>query len=60
MELIIGTIVIVTALVALAIVRVSRTASWWSVAKLAASTGSLKSCVEFIRYCELLQSNDRV
>jgi Na+-transporting NADH:ubiquinone oxidoreductase subunit NqrB len=60
MELIIGTVVIVAVLLALAVVRVNHIASWRSVAKLAASTGSLRSCVEFIRYCELLESNDHV
>jgi Na+-transporting NADH:ubiquinone oxidoreductase subunit NqrB len=52
MELIIGTIAIVAVLIALAAVRVSRIASWRSVAMIAASTGSLKACVDFIRYCE--------
>ena len=54
MELIIGTIVIVAVLIALAAVRVSRITSWRSVAMIAASTGSLKACVAFIRYCERL------
>jgi hypothetical protein len=57
MELIIGTIAIVAVLIALAVVRVSRIASWRSVALIAASTGSLKACVDFIRYCEQLQSH---
>jgi hypothetical protein len=55
MELIIGTIAIISVLIALAVVRVSRIASWQAVAMIAASTGSLKACVEFIRYCERLQ-----
>jgi Na+-transporting NADH:ubiquinone oxidoreductase subunit NqrB len=54
MEFIIGTIAIVAVLLALAVVRISRIASWRSVAMLLASTGSLKVCVEFIRYCERL------
>ena len=57
MELIIGTIVIVAVLITLAAVRVSRIASWRAVAMIAASTGSLKACVAFIRYCERLQAN---
>ena len=59
MELLIGTIAIVAVLIALAVVRVSRIASWRSVAMIAASTGSLKACVDFIRYCEQLQANDQ-
>ena len=55
MQLIIGTIAIVALLVALAAARVSRIASWRAVAMIAASTGSLKACVAFIRYCERLQ-----
>jgi hypothetical protein len=54
MELIIGTTAIATVLIALAAVRVSRIASWRAVAMIAASTGSLKACVDFIRYCERL------
>jgi len=57
MELIIGTIAIIAVLIALAAARVSRIASWRSVAMIAASTGSLKACVDFIRYCEQLQSH---
>ena len=57
MELIIGTVAIVAVLIALAIVRVSRIASWRSLAMIAASTGSLKACMDFIRYCEQLQSH---
>jgi hypothetical protein len=57
MELIIGTTAIATVLIALAAVRVSRIASWRAVAMIAASTGSLKACVDFIRYCERLQSD---
>ena len=55
MELIIGTIAIIAVLIALAVVRVSRIASWRAVAMIAASTGSLKACVAFIQYCEQLQ-----
>jgi hypothetical protein len=54
MELFVGTIAIVALLIALAAVRISRIASWHSVAMVAASTGSLKACVAFIRYCERL------
>jgi Na+-transporting NADH:ubiquinone oxidoreductase subunit NqrB len=54
MELIIGTIAIVAVLITLAAVRVSRIASWRSVAMIAASTGSLKACVAFIQHCERL------
>jgi FlaG/FlaF family flagellin (archaellin) len=54
MELIIGTIAIVAVLIILAAVRVSRIASWRSVAMIAASTGSLKACVDFVRYCDRL------
>jgi hypothetical protein len=55
MELIVGTIAIFAVVVILAAVRVSRIASWRAVAMIAASTGSLKACVAFIRYCEQLQ-----
>jgi len=54
MELIIGTIVIVAVLITLAAVRVSRIASWRSLAMVATSTGSLKACVDFVRYCDRL------
>ena len=57
MELIIGTIAIVAVLIILAVVRVSRIASWRAVAMIAASTGSLKACVDFIQYCEQLQGH---
>jgi hypothetical protein len=51
-QLIIGTIVIGVILMTLAAVRITRIASWRAVAMIAASTGSLRSCVAFIRYCE--------
>jgi Na+-transporting NADH:ubiquinone oxidoreductase subunit NqrB len=54
MELVIGTIAIVAILIALAAVRVSRIASWRSLAMVATSTGSLKACVDFVRYCDRL------
>jgi hypothetical protein len=54
MELIVGTLAIVLVLLVLAAVRVSRMASWRSVAQIALATGSLKACVEFIRFCERL------
>ena len=54
MALIIGTIAIVVVLTIMAAVRVSRIASWRSVAMIAAATGSLKACMAFIRYCERL------
>jgi len=54
MELVFGTIAIVTLLIALAVVCVSRLASWRSVAMIAASTGSLKACVDFVRFCDRL------
>lgn len=54
MEFITGTIAIVAILITLAAVRVGRIASWRSVATIAASTGSLKTCLDFIRYCERL------
>ncbi len=54
MELIIGTILIGVLLITLAAVRVSRIASWRAMARIAASTGSLKACVIFLRYCERL------
>ena len=57
MELIIGMIAIVAVLIVLAAVRVSRIASWRSVAMIAVSTGSFKACVDFIRYCEQLQGH---
>jgi hypothetical protein len=53
-ELIVVTIAIVALLTALAVVSVSRIVSWRSVAMIAVSTRSLKSCVAFIRYCERL------
>lgn len=54
MELIVGTIAMVLILLVLAAVRVSRLATWRAVAQIALATGSLKACVEFIRYCERL------
>jgi hypothetical protein len=54
MELVIGTIAIVAVLITLAAVSVSRIVSWRSVAMIAASTRSLKTCVAFIRYCQRL------
>ena len=54
MEFFIGTIAIIVVLMLFAALRVRRIASWRSVAMIAASTGSLKACVAFIRYCERL------
>jgi hypothetical protein len=54
MELVIGMIVLVLVLLVLVAIRVSRIASWRAVAAVAMATGSLKACVEFIRYCERL------
>ena len=54
MALIFGTIAIVVVLIILVAVRVSRIASWRSVAMIAISTGSLKACVAFIQHCERL------
>jgi hypothetical protein len=54
MELIIGTTVIAVVLMTLAAVRITRIASWRAMATIAASTGSLKACVAFLRYCERL------
>ena len=54
MELIVGTIAMVLILLVLAAVRVSRLATWRAVAQIALATGSLKACVEFIRFCERL------
>jgi hypothetical protein len=59
MEFIIGTIAITSVLMTLAALRVSRIASWRSIAMIAASTGSLKACVAFIQHCERLQPKDR-
>ncbi len=52
MELIVGTMAIVGVLLVLAAVRVSRIAPWKSLVTIAVATGSLKACVDFIRYCE--------
>lgn len=52
MELALGTIALVVALLFLAVVRISRIASWRAVMTVALATGSLKACVDFIRYCE--------
>jgi hypothetical protein len=60
MELIIGTIAIVAVLITLAAARVSRIASWRSLAMFAVATGSLRACVSFIRHCERLQPHDRL
>jgi Na+-transporting NADH:ubiquinone oxidoreductase subunit NqrB len=57
MELVIGTIAIVAVLIALAAVRVSRIASWRSLAMVATSTGSLKACLDFVRYCDQLSGH---
>jgi hypothetical protein len=54
MPLILGSIVILLVLIVLAAVRVSQIASWRAVAQIGISTGSLKSIIEFIRYCERL------
>jgi hypothetical protein len=51
-ELITIPCVLLAGFVALAIVRVSRITSWRSVVAVATATGSLKACVDFIRYCE--------
>ena len=54
MTLLVGAIALVLVLLMLAAFRVSRIASWRAVAMVALSTASLKSVVEFIRYCERL------
>jgi hypothetical protein len=54
MTLIVGVIALFMVLVVLAALRVSRIAGWRSVAMIATSTGSLRACVEFIRFCEQL------
>lgn len=54
MELVVGTVAIIGVLVLLAAVRVSRIASWKSLVMIAVATGSLKACLDFIRYCERL------
>ena len=54
MVLIVGSIVLLLVLLVLAAIRVSRFATWRSIAQIALATGSLKACVEFIRYCERL------
>jgi len=57
MELVIGTVAVVAVLITLAAVRVSRIASWRSVAMMATSTGSLRACVDFVRYCDQLSGH---
>jgi hypothetical protein len=52
MELVIGTIVMLVIPLGLVAWRVGQTASWQAVAMVAAATGSLRACVEFIRFCE--------
>ncbi len=54
MALVVGTLAIIATAVVLASVRVHQIATWRSVVMVAASTGSLKACVEFIRFCERL------
>jgi hypothetical protein len=54
MELIVGTIALALVLIVFSALRVGRIASWRSMAMIAASTGSLRACVAFIRYCERL------
>jgi hypothetical protein len=54
MELIVASLAIVLVLLVLAVIRVGRFATWRSVAQVALATGSLKACLEFIRYCERL------
>ena len=54
MELIVGTVAIGLVLLVLAGARVSRMASWRAVAQVALATGSVKACIEFIRFCERL------
>lgn len=52
MELLVGMLGVMAILVALAAIRVSHIATWRAVVMVAMSTGSLKACIEFIRYCE--------
>jgi hypothetical protein len=54
MIVVVGMIALVVVLLVLAALRVSRIAGWRSVAMIATSTGSLRACVEFIRFCEQL------
>jgi hypothetical protein len=54
MILMVGMIALVVVLVVMAVLRVSRVAGWRSVAMIAISTGSLRACIEFIRFCEQL------
>jgi hypothetical protein len=54
MQLLIGTVVIGVILMTLAALRITRIASWQAISMIAASTGSLKACVAFLRYCERL------
>ncbi len=51
MDLIIGALVILLALIALTAVRVSRVTPWRPLLRVAVATGSLRACVEFLRYC---------
>lgn len=52
MELITGSIVILVVLLGLAAWRVSQIATWQAVAMIATATGSVRACLEFIRFCE--------
>lgn len=52
MALLLGSGLAGIALIALAAIRIGRVASWRSIAAVAVATGSLRECVEFIRYCE--------
>jgi hypothetical protein len=50
--LLLGSMVMGVVVIALAAIRIGRVASWRALARVAAATGSLQACVEFIRYCE--------
>lgn len=54
MAWLVATLSVALAIVILTAVRVNRIAPWRSLLMVAVSTGSLKACVEFLRYCERL------
>lgn len=52
MVLAVGTTALVLVVAILFVARVGRVASWRAIAAIAMATGSLRACVEFIRFCE--------
>lgn len=52
MAILVGSAATGGVLVILAAIRIGRVASWRALGQVAVATGSLRACVEFVRYCE--------